>query len=114
MEMNEYQEATSKTAIYPGHEEVGGSEAINYLIVSLCGEVGELANKWKKVMRDRYGIADLKFLEDAADELGDVLWYVAQLSQQLGCSLESLGKENIEKLRLRKERGVIKGSGDKR
>ena len=47
-------------------------------------------------------------------ELGDVLWYLAILSRDLGVDLETVAKNNIAKLTSRKERGQIKGDGDNR
>jgi len=52
--------------------------------------------------------------EEIAKELGDVLWYLAQMASELGASLEDVARGNIEKLRSRKERGMISGSGDNR
>ena len=47
-------------------------------------------------------------------ELGDVLWYVAQLASELGLALEDVARENLEKLGSRQRRGVLSGSGDER
>jgi len=80
-----------------------------YLTLGLCGEAGEFAEKVKKLIRDDTWDADL-----AAKELGDVLWYLALLSNQLGYSLESVARANNEKLLGRKLRNKISGSGDER
>ena len=69
MEINEYQEMTQATAIYP--KETG----LYYTTLGLIGESGEIANKVKKVIRDDDGIVSSEMREDLADELGDVLWY---------------------------------------
>lgn len=110
MDLNEYQAATARTAIYPG---AGGRNAngINYAILGLIGEGGELANAWKKGVRDGDGVLAREKLRY---ELGDVLWYVSQLATELGMELEQVAKANLEKLQDRKERNVLKGSGDKR
>jgi NTP pyrophosphatase (non-canonical NTP hydrolase) len=47
-------------------------------------------------------------------ELGDVLWYVAQVATELGLDLDAIAEGNIEKLLSRQRRGVLSGSGDNR
>ena len=49
-----------------------------------------------------------------AKELGDVLWYVAQLATELGLDLDDVAEANLEKLLSRQRRGVLSGSGDDR
>ncbi len=113
LSMTDYQMAASETAIYPGSGK-GVEDAINYTTLGLVGEAGELANKFKKVLRDRGGLADDDARSDMAAELGDVLWYVANLANELGFSLEEIAKSNLRKLKSRQARGVLSGSGDNR
>jgi NTP pyrophosphatase (non-canonical NTP hydrolase) len=47
-------------------------------------------------------------------ELGDVLWYVAQLASELGYDLDEVASANLDKLASRAARGRITGSGDHR
>ena len=66
-------------------------------------------------MRD----GDAKFLTDEqkaeiAKELGDVLWYVANLAEDIDYDLQQIAEINLNKLRSRKDRDVLKGSGDNR
>ena len=75
MEMNSYQDAARKTAAYP---DVGRNPI--YPTLGLTGEAGEVADKVKKVIRDREGVFDTDTREAIKLELGDVLWYVAQLA----------------------------------
>jgi len=82
--------------------------------MGLAGECGEVLNKIKKVYRDKQGIFDKETKEAIGDELGDVLWYLAVLSQDLGQSLEDIGAKNLTKLESRQKRGTISGSGDQR
>lgn len=76
----------------------------------------------KKIIRDtdikrnEQGAIEIepKKAAEIAKEVGDVLWYVATMANDLGISLESIAEMNIEKLKSRKARGVIGGSGDNR
>ena len=109
MELNDYQRESRKTALYP---EVG-SNAI-YPTLGLVGEAGEVADKIKKILRDNKGVFDLDSKEAIKLELGDVLWYVAQLSSELGYELNEVASANLSKLSSRKKRGKLSGSGDNR
>ena len=85
MEMNSYQDAARKTAAYP---DVGRNPI--YPTLGLTGEAGEVADKVKKVIRDREGVFDADTREAIKLELGDVLWYVAQLASELGYDLDEV------------------------
>ena len=74
--LNEYQHSARKTAIYP-HE-----YGIIYTALGLNGETGEIAEKVKKVIRDRDGVFDKEAKNEMAKELGDVLWYVANMAHE--------------------------------
>lgn len=108
MNLNEYQSQASVTAVYPSQI---GTE---YTILGLCGEAGELANQWKKVLRDDNGvITDARF-EKLVDELGDVLWYLAMIAHELSISLDTIAERNLQKLSTRKAQNTLHGSGDNR
>ena len=109
MTFEEYQQESRKTAIYPG---VGHNFV--YPTLGLSGEAGEVADKIKKVLRDQDGKLEDATRTENEKELGDVLWYIAQIATELGLSLERVAAENIKKLLSRLERGAIKGSGDNR
>ncbi len=109
MEFNDYQRESRKTALYP---EVG-SNAI-YPTLGLVGEAGEVADKVKKILRDNKGVFDKDRKDAIKFELGDVLWYISQLSSELGYELDEIASSNLQKLRDRKARGKINGSGDTR
>ncbi|KKT76387.1 MAG: hypothetical protein UW72_C0007G0034 [Parcubacteria group bacterium GW2011_GWF2_44_7] len=109
MDFKEYQQKSKKTAIYPD----SGNNFI-YPTLGLAGEAGEVAEKIKKVIRDKGGKIDGETVQAIKKELGDVLWYVAQLASELGLQLDEIAKENIEKLSSRLKRGVINGNGDER
>ena len=85
-----------------------------YPTLGLTGEAGEVADKVKKVIRDRGGSFDRETREAIKLELGDVLWYVAQLASELGYDLEEVAEANLQKLSSRAARGRIGGSGDQR
>lgn len=108
MTLNEYMQAALETAVYP--EEY----RIIYPALGMTGEAGEVADKVKKVIRDNNGEFTDDKKREIAKEVGDVMWYCATLANDLGFTLEEVGIINIEKLKSRKERGVIGGSGDNR
>lgn len=108
MNFSEYQQQTAKTAIYDP------DIAIIYTTMGLASEAGEVAGKVKKVYRDNFGNFTETNIETISSELGDVLWYVAQLASALGLNLSEIAAGNIAKLQSREVRGVIAGSGDNR
>jgi NTP pyrophosphatase (non-canonical NTP hydrolase) len=103
MTFDEYQDAARATAIYPANH------AITYPTLGLCGESGEVAEKVKKLIRD-----DCYDRDAIQKELGDVLWYLSNLASDLGLKLSDVARTNIAKLKDRKERGKLQGSGDTR
>jgi NTP pyrophosphatase (non-canonical NTP hydrolase) len=107
MDMNDYQAQARTTAIYP--EDLG----LIYTALGLTGESGEVAEKVKKMIRDGTELNIVKKGEIAL-ELGDVLWYIANLAHEIGVSLETIAKTNIKKINNRAENDTIKGSGDQR
>ena len=109
MDLITYQKKARKTALYPNI----GSNNI-YPTLGLVGEAGEVAEKVKKVIRDKDGIFDDESLNGIKKELGDVLWYLSNLCTEFNFSLEDVAQENLEKLRIRKINGKISGSGDNR
>lgn len=109
MTFQEYQEEARKTAIYPNKD-----NNFIYPTLGLVGEAGEIAEKIKKVIRDdNYIISDEKRIE-ITKELGDVLWYIANLSKELGIAMDDVATKNLEKLKSRQDRGALHGSGDNR
>ena len=109
MELSEYQKRSRATAVYPD----AGSN-LTYPALGLCGEAGEAAEKVKKAIRDDGGELTPERRAALAAELGDVLWYVAQLATEAGLDLDSLARENLDKLLSRRHRNVLQGSGDTR
>ena len=108
MDFSEYQRSSRQTAVYP-------REAwLTYPALGLAGEAGEVAEHAKKAIRDHGGLVDDERRAAMSKELGDVLWYVAQLATELELDLEQIALGNLEKLRSRQRRGVLSGSGDDR
>jgi NTP pyrophosphatase (non-canonical NTP hydrolase) len=109
MDFSDYQAQASSTAQYPviGHRVI-------YPTLGLANEAGEVAGKIKKIFRDKAGVIGAADLQALESELGDVLWYLAQVATELGLSLDTIAGHNIAKLRDRKSRGAIQGEGDNR
>ena len=102
--LNSYQVEAMSTAIYPKEK------AFEYLVSGLSAESGEVAGKFAKYWR---GDKSMRY-EDIANELGDVLWFIAALSKEMGIPLSDVAKANIHKLASRKERNTLQGDGDNR
>lgn len=109
MDFDEYQKQSGKTAIYP---KLGKNFV--YPVLGLVGESGEVAEKIKKVLRDKAGKVGTQEKTEIGKELGDVLWYLAQVATELDLSLEEVAKTNLAKLASRQERGELHGGGDNR
>jgi len=108
MNLNEYQKNASSTAIY------SEGQSIIYPTLGLTGEAGEVSDKVKKVLRDNNGVFTDDHKKEIAKEIGDVLWYCAVLSRDLGFTLEEVAQANLDKLYSRQQRNKISGSGDNR
>jgi NTP pyrophosphatase (non-canonical NTP hydrolase) len=106
---SEYQARSRATAVYPD----AGSNIV-YPALGLCGEAGETAEKVKKAIRDDGGTLTEERRAAIAAELGDVLWYAAQLATEADLDLEEIATANLEKLASRQRRAVLHGSGDER
>jgi len=83
-------------------------------ILGLVGEAGELADKYKKIIRDKGSVISDADNAELVKELGDVLWYVATLARYLGTTLDDVASLNVAKLTDRQQRNLIKGEGDNR
>lgn len=126
MNFTDYQKNTNKTAIYKqiiNDMIMEDTEEMDNRIESMLnlsyigfglGEVGEIQNKLKKILRDKQGVIDEETKEDLLKEAGDVLYYLAQFIEFLGGDFSKVANDNLEKLFSRLERGQIQGSGDNR
>ena len=111
MHVDEYQRRCRATAIYPRER---GPE---YVALGLTSEAGEVAGKIKKQIRDGHAWSGEQ-REEARQfilkEVGDVLWYCAELCSLYGVSLSDVMTANLDKLASRSARGTIAGDGDAR
>jgi NTP pyrophosphatase (non-canonical NTP hydrolase) len=110
MTFEEYQEQALHTRLSTGDD----FKDLLHWVLGINGEAGEVAEKVKKIIRDKDGQISNEDKQELAKELGDVLWYLAVLAQHLGVSLDVIAEQNLEKLLSRKKRGVLGGSGDNR
>ncbi len=110
MTFDKYQQKALKTRLMKADD----PNLMYYLALGLTGEAGEIANKLKKIIRDHDGDGATIDKDDIKGELGDVLWYLANLADIIGISFDDVATYNAEKLASRKERGVLGGSGDNR
>jgi NTP pyrophosphatase (non-canonical NTP hydrolase) len=109
VQLSDYQHRSRATAVYPD-----AGDNLTYPALGLCGEAGECAEKVKKAIRDAGGALSDERRAGLAAELGDVLWYVAQLATEAGLDLDEVAENNLAKLLSRQHRGVLQGSGDAR
>ena len=107
-DLDMYQQVAKQTAIYPREQ------AIIYPTLGLTGEAGEVANKVKKIIRDGTNKNNENLVQEISAEIGDCLWYISVLADDIGVKLSDIANNNLEKLENRKKKGTIHGSGDDR
>ena len=107
-DLDMYQQVAKQTAIYPREQ------AIIYPTLGLTGEAGEVANKVKKIIRDDGNKINKGLVQEISAEIGDCLWYISVLADDIGIKLSDIANANLIKLANRKEKGTIHGSGDTR
>lgn len=119
-ELNQYQDLAVRTAVYPGAG-TGSDTAVSYVGFKLAGETGEVMEKIAKFrwrgdpLPETTNLPREAYIREVVKkELGDALWYIAALAFEHGLTLEDIATANVAKLSSRKERGVLKGSGDDR
>jgi NTP pyrophosphatase (non-canonical NTP hydrolase) len=109
MHLNDYQQAALRTAAPKDkHNEVF------HLLLGLVGETGEIAEKAKKIVRDRDSDFSQWEITDLKKELGDTLWYIAVLADYFDVALDDVAQLNLAKLADRQNRSMLGGSGDDR
>jgi NTP pyrophosphatase (non-canonical NTP hydrolase) len=113
MKIEEYSKRALST-LTSTHEYGDINSELMAQVLGLIGESGEVADKFKKIIRDKSGILTDQDRQEIVKELGDILWYVNSVSTLMGSNLEEVASKNLEKVLSRKERGQIHGSGDNR
>lgn len=113
MRFDDYQKTAITTDIYGGKGDITSAAFINK-ILGLVGETGEVAEKIKKIHRNNDGKMSEEERKELLKELGDVLWYLSTIASYLNEPLDSIARANLEKLKDRKARDVIKSKGDNR
>jgi NTP pyrophosphatase (non-canonical NTP hydrolase) len=116
----DYHRAAVATAVYPEFEFSKNKNAIHqagqimYPVLGLVGEAGEVAEKLKKIIRDKGSNISNEDRAEIIKELGDVLWYITSIASKLNVELDTVAQTNIDKLYSRMERNKLQGSGDNR
>lgn len=124
MQLNEYQDAASETAIYEDsvlhmvarltQNQMISALCLQYTTLKMNGEAGEIAEEVGKMIRDDHGVLMMDRADRIRKEIGDVMWYCSQMARELGTPLDDIVVANIEKLRSRQERDALGGSGNER
>lgn len=115
MNLNEYQAQAITTELMKRPEKLNGNDpALVAKVLGLVGESGEVAEKFKKIIRDKRGEISAEDSAEIVKELGDVLWYVSAIADYLDTPLEEVAHTNLQKLFSRRDRGTSRGSGDNR
>lgn len=117
MSFGDYQQWIVNNAFYPGLRQpfaAPNMDGISYCTLGLVGEGGEVADKVKKILRDHGGLLTLELREGLIKEMGDTLWYLTALANELDVTMEVVAQTNIDKIEGRNARGTRRGSGDDR
>ena len=101
--MNGYQKATDETVVYDPYV------AVEYCTLQIGGEAGEVLSARAKHLRKDFGYEEYK--RRTVHECGGLIWHVARLLAELGVSLGDCATKNLEELKSRFERGVVRGDG---
>lgn len=114
MTFDEYQKNAIRTDI--SSKSGGKVLSVGFMdkVLGLVGESGEVAEKIKKVLRDKNGELSEDDKQELIKELGDVLWYIALISHNLDVPMNEVAKRNNDKLLSRLDRDALGGSGDNR
>jgi len=115
LDFKEYQRLAHGTALPIDVSRLTGHQI--YACLGLANEAGEVGGLIKKALRGDYGNnpdKNIEFITKLNSEIGDVIWYIAELATQFNLNLELTAIGNLEKLKSRQARGVLQGDGGAR
>lgn len=101
--LNQFAQNVHDTAVYPKQMTQDGFE---YCFFGAIGELGEAANKYKKILRSEKNLYDHRSV--IMDELMDSVWYHVEMLKELGFTLDEGAQYLIDKLAARKAAGELK------
>jgi NTP pyrophosphatase (non-canonical NTP hydrolase) len=100
MDLDTYVHRRRFHGFYPAANSFAG---LTYTVLAMAGEAGEVANRLKKVIRDDGSVLTDKAKQDLVLELGDVLWYICAIADELKVPMTEILQENYWKIRNRQE-----------
>lgn len=114
MTFDDYSNQVITTDLFASKHPEASHPAFMSKVLGLVGEAGEVAEKFKKILRDKEGKLNDQDKQEIAKELGDVLWYINAIAMYMDIPLQEVAATNLDKVLSRKARGVRQGSGDNR
>ena len=100
MQFTDYSDATRATRLMKDYSYIDHPN-LPYFVLGLVGEAGEVAEEIKKLIRDGEGTLTPERRERIALEMGDVLWYLVQIGDEIGYPLDTIAEMNIKKIHVR-------------
>jgi NTP pyrophosphatase (non-canonical NTP hydrolase) len=110
MTFDEYQKAALRTNLAKDDK----FKELMQQVLGLSDETGEVLALFKKWIRDQDADFSKLDVQSVKKELGDILWYIAVVAEDVGLSMSDIADANIAKLADRQKRGTLRGSGDNR
>lgn len=114
MTFDEYQDIAITTDTFGGKMNAPTDLGFLEKAFGLSGEAGEVAEKLKRIYREKNGQINDEDKAEIIKEFGDVLWYISALARYLDVPLSQVADRNLEKVLSRKQRGQTHGEGDNR
>jgi len=115
MKFSDYEKAIEPTVVYKNIDlRIPSLQGLTYVTLGLNSEVGEIAGKAQKLIRDSNGILTHKIKRKILLECGDALWFLARTAHEIGYTMQDVAEANLDKVLSRLDRGVLGGEGDNR